>query len=29
MTPEQIAAHYQAMTGVMPSGSCGDTCTVP
>lgn len=25
----QINAHYAAMTGAAPSGSCADTCTVP
>lgn len=25
----QIANHYVAMTGVVPSGSCTDTCTIP
>ena len=24
----RIAAHYQAMTGLAPSGSCADTCTL-
>ncbi|MDB4957693.1 MAG: LamG protein [Myxococcales bacterium] len=26
---DQIANHYLAMTGRMPSGSCGATCTIP
>jgi hypothetical protein len=25
----QISAHYAAMTGAQPSGSCGNTCTIP
>ncbi len=25
----QINAHYDAMTGAMPSGSCANTCTIP
>jgi Concanavalin A-like lectin/glucanases superfamily len=30
LTQAQINAHYAAMTaGAQPSGSCGDTCTVP
>ena len=28
LTSEQIANHYHAMTGLMPSGSCGKTCTL-
>jgi hypothetical protein len=24
----QIAAHYQAMTGLAPAGSCANTCTL-
>jgi hypothetical protein len=27
LTPAQIAAHYHAMTGLMPTGSCSDTCS--
>jgi hypothetical protein len=27
LSPTQIANHYRAMTGLSPSGSCGDTCT--
>jgi len=27
LTQEQITAHYRAMTGLDPSGSCADTCT--
>jgi hypothetical protein len=26
---DQIAAHYQAMMGAAPSGSCADVCTAP
>jgi Concanavalin A-like lectin/glucanases superfamily len=29
LTPSQIAAHYQAMTGASPSGSCANSCTIP
>jgi Concanavalin A-like lectin/glucanases superfamily len=29
LSPAQIAAHYQAMTGAQPSGSCANTCTIP
>jgi hypothetical protein len=29
LTQSQISAHFQAMTGTAPSGSCGITCTVP
>ena len=28
LTQEQIANHYQTMTGKAPSGSCGSTCTL-
>jgi hypothetical protein len=28
LTQAQISAHYQAMTGSAPSGSCGATCTL-
>jgi hypothetical protein len=27
LTPAQITAHYQAMTGQQPTGTCADTCT--
>ena len=27
LSPSQITAHYVAMTGTQPSGSCGNTCT--
>jgi len=27
LTPTQITNHFVAMTGISPSGSCGDTCT--
>jgi hypothetical protein len=27
LSQSQINAHYAAMTGTQPSGSCGDTCT--
>jgi Concanavalin A-like lectin/glucanases superfamily len=27
LTPAQIAAHFQAMTGHAPTGSCADTCS--
>jgi hypothetical protein len=27
--PDRIASHFQAMTGHAPSGSCGETCTIP
>jgi hypothetical protein len=27
LTPAQIAAHFAAMTGAQPSGSCASTCT--
>ena len=27
LTPSQIANHYQTMTGMQPTGSCGNTCT--
>ena len=26
LTPAQISAHYHAMTGKQPTGSCGNTC---
>jgi hypothetical protein len=26
LSDAQIAAHFEAMTGRAPSGSCGDTC---
>ena len=29
LTQAQISAHFQAMTGAAPSGSCANTCTVP
>ena len=29
LTQTQINNHFTAMTGTSPSGSCGDTCTVP
>jgi hypothetical protein len=29
LSPAQIAAHFKAMTGADPSGSCAATCTVP
>jgi hypothetical protein len=29
LSDNQINAHYFAMTGRQPSGSCGDTCTLP
>jgi hypothetical protein len=29
LTPAQIAAHFAAMTGAAPSGSCQDACTIP
>jgi hypothetical protein len=29
LSPAQIAAHFQAMTGAQPSGSCASTCTIP
>jgi hypothetical protein len=29
LSQNQISAHYSAMTGRQPSGSCGDTCTIP
>jgi Concanavalin A-like lectin/glucanases superfamily len=28
LSPAQIAAHFQAMTGAQPSGSCASTCTI-
>ena len=28
LSPTQIANHYLAMTGWMPSGKCSDTCTI-
>lgn len=28
LTPSQIDAHYTAMTGTAPSGSCANTCTL-
>ena len=27
LTPAQITAHYQAMTGKTPTGSCANTCS--
>jgi hypothetical protein len=27
LTQSQISAHFKAMSGKSPSGSCGDTCT--
>ena len=27
LTPAQITAHYHAMTGASPTGSCGNTCS--
>jgi hypothetical protein len=29
LTQTQISDHFKTMTGVNPSGSCGDTCTAP
>ena len=29
LDPDQIATHYQAMTGNLPSGSCNITCATP
>lgn len=29
LSQDQINSHYAAMTGVQPSGSCADTCTIP
>jgi hypothetical protein len=29
LTGAQIAAHYAAMTGAQPTGSCAATCTIP
>jgi len=29
LTQNQIDAHYTAMTGINPSGSCSSTCTIP
>jgi hypothetical protein len=29
LSQSQINAHFQAMTGVAPSGSCANTCTIP
>jgi len=29
LTQNQIDAHYNAMTGINPSGSCSSTCTIP
>ncbi len=29
LSPSRISAHYQSMTGHLPSGTCGDTCTIP
>jgi hypothetical protein len=28
LSPAQIAAHFRAMTGAQPSGSCASTCTI-
>lgn len=28
LSPSQVTAHYRAMTGQAPSGSCGNTCTL-
>lgn len=28
LSPAQIAAHFEAMTGAQPSGSCANTCTI-
>jgi len=28
LTQDQITAHYEAMTGLVPGGTCGDTCTL-
>lgn len=29
LSQTQINGHYQAMKGIAPSGSCGQTCTIP
>lgn len=29
LSPTEISAHFEAMTGSLPSGSCGVTCTLP
>src|SRR5262249_8697661 len=29
LSQSQITAHSTAMTGAQPSGSCGNTCTIP
>jgi hypothetical protein len=29
LSQSEIAAHYHAMTGVAPSGSCTETCAMP
>jgi concanavalin A-like lectin/glucanase superfamily protein len=29
LTQSQITAHFTTMTGLQPSGSCGNTCTIP
>ncbi len=28
LAPARITAHFQAMTGLAPTGSCADTCTL-